>query len=197
MILDIVLDFIAPTSTFCTFYKLLIISLILINAFLFNPSQLLLLASKNLGCYASWRRGYILCHFLSLRFLCKWQVVKKSFTNLIHFTKAYSKSRSSQNKIVDVGIPKYICSPIRVYHPPCSLAIWHVILGYLNESTRDFMWIVLWPFLIGVCVLGCSVVSSCLGPMDCNPPGTSVHGDSPGKSTEVGCHALLQGIFST
>ena len=34
-------------------------------------------------------------------------------------------------------------------------------------------------------------------PMDCSPPGSSVHGDSPGKNTEVGCHALLQGIFPT
>ena len=33
--------------------------------------------------------------------------------------------------------------------------------------------------------------------MDCSPPGSSVHGDSPGKNTGVGCHALLQGIFST
>ena len=31
-------------------------------------------------------------------------------------------------------------------------------------------------------------------PMDCNSPGSSVHGDSPGKNTGVGCHALLQGI---
>ena len=28
-------------------------------------------------------------------------------------------------------------------------------------------------------------------------PGSSVHGDSPGKNTRVGCHALLQGIFLT
>ena len=28
-------------------------------------------------------------------------------------------------------------------------------------------------------------------------PGSSVHGDSPGKNTGVGCHALLQGIFPT
>ena len=34
-------------------------------------------------------------------------------------------------------------------------------------------------------------------PMDCSPPGSSVHGDSPGKNTGVGCHALLQGIFQT
>ena len=29
------------------------------------------------------------------------------------------------------------------------------------------------------------------------PPGFSVHGDSPGKNTGVGCYALLQGIFLT
>ena len=33
--------------------------------------------------------------------------------------------------------------------------------------------------------------------MDCSPPDSSVHGDSPGKYTGVGCHALLQGIFLT
>ena len=31
----------------------------------------------------------------------------------------------------------------------------------------------------------------------CNLPGSSVHEDSPGKNTGVGCHALLQGIFPT
>ena len=34
-------------------------------------------------------------------------------------------------------------------------------------------------------------------PMNCGPPGISVHGNSPGKNTGVGCHALLQGIFLT
>ena len=34
-------------------------------------------------------------------------------------------------------------------------------------------------------------------PMDSSPTGSSVHGDSPGKNTGVGCHALLQGIFPT
>jgi len=28
-------------------------------------------------------------------------------------------------------------------------------------------------------------------------PGSSVHGDSPGKNPGVGCHGLLQGIFPT
>ena len=33
--------------------------------------------------------------------------------------------------------------------------------------------------------------------MGCSPPGSSVHGDSPGENTGEGCHALLQGIFLT
>ena len=44
------------------------------------------------------------------------------------------------------------------------------------------------------------VVQTCptlCNPMYCGPPGSSVHGDSPGKNTGVGCLALLQGIFPT
>ena len=44
------------------------------------------------------------------------------------------------------------------------------------------------------------VTQSCLtlyDPIDCSLPGSSVHGDSPGKNTRVDCHALLQGIFPT
>ena len=32
-------------------------------------------------------------------------------------------------------------------------------------------------------------------PVACSPPGSSVHGESPGKNSAVGGHALLQGIF--
>ena len=46
----------------------------------------------------------------------------------------------------------------------------------------------------------CLVTQSCptlCSPMDCSRPGASLRGDSPGKNTGVGCHALLQGIFQT
>ena len=33
--------------------------------------------------------------------------------------------------------------------------------------------------------------------MDCSLSGSSVHGDSPGKNTGVGCHLLPQGILPT
>jgi len=51
-----------------------------------------------------------------------------------------------------------------------------------------------------LCVVLCLVTQLYLTlchPMDCNSPGFSVHGDSPGKNTGVGCHALLKGIFPT
>ena len=44
----------------------------------------------------------------------------------------------------------------------------------------------------------CLVAQSCLtlcDPMHCSLPGSSVHGDSPGKNTGVGGHAHLQGIY--
>ena len=45
----------------------------------------------------------------------------------------------------------------------------------------------------------CLVAQSCLtccNPMACSPPGFSVHGDSPGESTGMGCHPVLQGNLS-
>ena len=55
-------------------------------------------------------------------------------------------------------------------------------------------------FAVVVVTSLCLVAQSCLtlcDPLDCSPQGSSVHGDSPGKNTEMGCHALLQGIFPT
>ena len=46
----------------------------------------------------------------------------------------------------------------------------------------------------------CLVTQSCpthCDPMNCSPPGSSAHGDSPGKNSGMGSHALLQGIFPT
>ena len=48
------------------------------------------------------------------------------------------------------------------------------------------------------CDIMCLVAQLCLtlfDPMDCSPPDSSVHGNSPGKNTGMGCHACLQGIF--
>ena len=45
----------------------------------------------------------------------------------------------------------------------------------------------------------CLVAWSCptlYNPVDCRLPGSSVHGDFPGKNAGKGCHALLQGNLS-
>ena len=47
-------------------------------------------------------------------------------------------------------------------------------------------------FTFSVCLVTQSCPTLC-DPMDCSPPGSSVHGDSSGKDIGVGCHALLQG----
>ena len=52
-----------------------------------------------------------------------------------------------------------------------------------------------WPIVcVYVCVLSCVQLCDLT---NCSPPGSSVHGDSPGKNAGVGCHALLQGIYSS
>ena len=51
--------------------------------------------------------------------------------------------------------------------------------------------------LLRVHVPSCSAVLILYDPMVCSPPGSSVHGDFPGKNTGVVCHFLLQGIFPT
>ena len=53
-----------------------------------------------------------------------------------------------------------------------------------------------WYVLSLLCVRAQLYPTLC-DPMDCSPPGSSIHRDSPGKNTEVGCHFLLQGIFPT
>jgi len=47
-----------------------------------------------------------------------------------------------------------------------------------------------------VCAVLCLGIQSCptlCNPMDCSPPDTSVHGDSPGRNTGVVCHTFSRG----
>ena len=45
-----------------------------------------------------------------------------------------------------------------------------------------------------LCLVAQSGPTPC-NPMDYSPPTSSVHGDSPGKNTAMGCHSLLQRSF--
>ena len=49
------------------------------------------------------------------------------------------------------------------------------------------------PFLVCMCLVAQLCLILC-DPIGCSPPGSSVHGDSPGKNTGEGNHSLLQGF---
>ena len=51
--------------------------------------------------------------------------------------------------------------------------------------------------ILCMCIKSLQSFLTLCNPMDCGPPGSSVHWDCLGKNTEVSCHALLQGIFPT
>ena len=85
--------------------------------------------------------------------------------------------------------------------PPGSL-VFHFKYNSVHMSIQDSLTILPpleWvpSFII---LMQSSVTQSCptlCDPVDYSPPGSSVHGDSPGKNTGVACGALLQGIFPT
>ena len=87
----------------------------------------------------------------------------------------------------------------------------HCFPIYLSWSANANTWIYLWgqagaqydllcfSYIANLSVYMCAKLlqswPTLCNPMDCSPPGSSVHGDSPGKNIRVGCHALLQRIF--
>ena len=86
-------------------------------------------------------------------------------------------------------------SKIQLLPDPHSSSGFTVLL----KSMSKYFWKV-WAFSFAWCVVLCLLIQLCptlCGPMDCSLPGSSIHGDSPGKNTRVDCHDLLQGIFPT
>ena len=59
------------------------------------------------------------------------------------------------------------------------------------DRDQCLFWLV-WHVPFAVLCLAAQSCPTLCDPMDCSPPGSSVHGASPGKNTGVGCHALLQ-----
>ena len=71
----------------------------------------------------------------------------------------------------------------------------------LKHPNTNSSWNTVWPNIWAHHGLdSAKSVQSCpafCDPVDCSPPGASLHGDSPGKSTGVCCCALLQRVFLT
>ena len=70
----------------------------------------------------------------------------------------------------------------------------NLVLFQLWENGSDWAH---WNHSFNMCAKLLQSCPTLCDAMDCSPPGSSVHGDSPGKNTRVGCHALFQGIFPT
>ena len=72
-----------------------------------------------------------------------------------------------------------------------NIGFMSLFLDFLGHSLQRFFSF----FSLCVCLVVQLRLTLC-NPMDCSTPGSSVHGNSPGK-TGVDCHALLQEIFLT
>ena len=78
-----------------------------------------------------------------------------------------------------------------------SLMCFHISIlskpNLLEDKIISYSSLFLLPYM---CLVSQLCPTLC-DPLDCSPPGSSVNGDSPGKNTGVGGHALLWGIFPT
>ena len=111
--------------------------------------------------------------------------------------KAVSKSKTSNGSVLDLGEePKRVCLGRRSIALSLGSQVdtsfcYRCILEPQNRNQYEWR-------NTKVVVLSCLVVSDPATPWTVPPaPGASIHGDSPGKNTGPGCHALLQGIFPT
>ena len=78
------------------------------------------------------------------------------------------------------------------------LRLWKFVLEFCfpsrtSRSHSDLIYIL---YIYNLCVCAQSCLTLC-DPLDCSPPGSSVHGIFPARSTWAGCHFLFQGIFPT
>ena len=77
----------------------------------------------------------------------------------------------------DFSVPRHLLADI--YRIVLNSLIWDILFSLINNVSAKSL---------HLCLILCD-------PMDYGLPGSSVHGDSPGKNTGIGCHGFLQGIF--
>ena len=87
----------------------------------------------------------------------------------------------SKHCFLSEGFPDHMSH----FSPPNLLPWWIFSISYITSNT------------LCVCAKSHQSCPTLLDTMDYIPPGSSVHGDPPGKNTRVGFCALLQGIFPT
>ena len=93
---------------------------------------------------------------------------------------------------------KYLCPSFLLLLPRNCLFLTSSFGSFIFTLQFWFVTVSQKPFLtISVLCLDTQSRLTLCDPRDHRLPGSSVHGDSPHKNTGVGCHAFLQGFFTT
>ena len=71
------------------------------------------------------------------------------------------------------------------------------VLSFRPSPRSEIFALLLTSVFVRMLCLVAQLCPTLCNPMGCSLPGSSVHGDFPGKNIGVGCHSLLQGIFPT
>ena len=134
------------------------------------------------------KRPWLLTGGLSYLKKKKWS--EPDIIKMIVWTKIWNRSSPQCRSELPMGSNKTTWSVIFQFVQ--LLVSWGQHLLIIQYFQRNFTF-----SLHSTCVL-CLVIQSCptlWDPMHYSLPGSSVHGDSPGKNTGVGFHALLRGSF--
>ena len=120
------------------------------------------------------------------------------------------------NNLLDCSLPGSICpwySPGKNTGVGCHALLQGICLAqgsnpqlFMSPALADRFFITSWFFTtngffttfswkVKLNVLDAQSCPTLCNPLDCSPPGSSVHGASPGKNTGLGYHFLFQGIF--
>ena len=71
------------------------------------------------------------------------------------------------------------------------------VLSFRPSPRSEIFALLLTSVLVRMLCLVAQLCPTLCNPMGCSLPGSSVHGDFPGKNAGVCCHAPFQGIFPT
>ena len=114
------------------------------------------------------------CHWICYLKSCKWVVSVEWWEQEVYIEDFGMLARATRQ----AGVRK--------------IWLWKKWEELLREKTKSVSRLKQW-FKVKVKVSQlCPTVCS---PMDCSSPVSSLHGNSPGKKTGMGCHSFLQGIF--
>ena len=78
---------------------------------------------------------------------------------------------------------------ILLHHLLSICSLWDTVQIFFTVLYGDHKYVT-YVYIVVLCLVTQSCLILC-NPVGCGLPGSSVHGDSPGKNTGVGCHAVL------